>query len=465
MARRDNQGIQIAMIVFILTTLLFMVTTYFGYSSTTSLKGALAEAESNNENASRGLVAAETLATYLKEKIGIEPSANEDATRTQVDNLVTNAYGQGLAPESQTFIGIIQDRSARVTQLAQQLATANTNLQQLRGELEDQKKTSAAMLADAQAREKKAQEDFNLANQEKAEYISKNDASNRTLVDERNAMQTKLDQTVAKTASEVAQAEKERLAAVRRAGMLQDEINVIKQDTPDQYDGRIVGVVAATKTVLLDVGKADGLRPKMTFSVFDAEDNNVRTAKKKASIEVTRVLGDHSSEARITDTDFVNPIVQDDFVYSPIWSPGTQLSVALVGEMDVDQDGRDDRELVRNLITRNGGKIDAEDVNGEIQGTMTVNTRYIIIGQGQLEGKANDMVGMAKDLTIERMSVTELMELLSPPGRAHSVSYNGVLRPGDFAPKPRAGFIRESTGSTSFRKRTPTPLRDFPKRD
>ena len=44
MARRDNQGIQIAMIVFILTTLLFMVTTYFGYSSSTALKGEVEKA-------------------------------------------------------------------------------------------------------------------------------------------------------------------------------------------------------------------------------------------------------------------------------------------------------------------------------------------------------------------------------------------------------------------------------------
>ena len=40
-ARRDNQGIQIAMIVFILTTLAFMLTTYLAYSSRNTLQGEL----------------------------------------------------------------------------------------------------------------------------------------------------------------------------------------------------------------------------------------------------------------------------------------------------------------------------------------------------------------------------------------------------------------------------------------
>ena len=69
------------------------------------------------------------------------------------------------------------------------------------------------------------------------------------------------------------------------------------------------------------------------------------------------------------------------------------------------------------------------------------------------------MLRTAKEWTIERMSVGELVDLMSPPGRARSVTYGGVLRKGDFAPKPNDGVNRVSTGTTSFRKRTPTPRR------
>ena len=175
------------------------------------------------------------------------------------------------------------------------------------------------------------------------------------------------------------------------------------------------------------------------------------------------VLGPHRSEARITDTDYVEPIVRDDFIYSPIWSPCTTLGIALVGEMDIDEDGRDDRDYIRNLIRMNGGRIDAEDIRDRVSGEMSVDTRYIVVGEGELTGAANDMLNEAKLLTIERMSVTELLDLMSPPGRARVVSYGGAPKKGDFAPKAEGGIIQESTGSTSFRKRTPTPRRDRPK--
>jgi hypothetical protein len=77
-----------------------------------------------------------------------------------------------------------------------------------------------------------------------------------------------------------------------------------------------------------------------------------------------------------------------------------------------------------------------------------------------LEGAARQMLNDASRLAIEQMSVNELMDLMSPPGRARSVKYgSGVPRPGDFAPLPPPDGLRPSTGSTSFRKRTPTPRR------
>ena len=72
MARRDNQGIQIAMIVFILTTLLFMVTTYFGYSSSTALKGQVAQLEGDLQNANSSLSSAVAFATNLKTLVGLD---------------------------------------------------------------------------------------------------------------------------------------------------------------------------------------------------------------------------------------------------------------------------------------------------------------------------------------------------------------------------------------------------------
>lgn len=122
MARRDNQGIQIAMIVFILTTLLFMVTTYFCYSSMTALQGELESTQSKLNDASGQRDNAVNLVTELKSKVGIDPITDNDVARQQIEEWVTTTYGQGLPAENQSLLGIIENRVSRVAELTQQLS-------------------------------------------------------------------------------------------------------------------------------------------------------------------------------------------------------------------------------------------------------------------------------------------------------------------------------------------------------
>jgi hypothetical protein len=76
----------------------------------------------------------------------------------------------------------------------------------------------------------------------------------------------------------------------------------------------------------------------------------------------------------------------------------------------------------------------------------------------------NQMVEEASRLSIEPTSLSELLDLMGYKGRAKSISFTGAIRADDFAPKPKDGVIRESTGSTSFRDRIPLRRRDQPSR-
>ena len=63
---------------------------------------------------------------------------------------------------------------------------------------------------------------------------------------------------------------------------------------------------------------------------------------------------------------------------------GATIGFALVGEMDINDDYKNDIEEVRNLIRRSGGKIDAEvDSKGaavpNLPG-MTPNTKFLVLG-------------------------------------------------------------------------------------
>ena len=120
-----------------------------------------------------------------------------------------------------------------------------------------------------------------------------------------------------------------------------------RKDEPESFevaDGRI-SYVNQNGTVWINLGTGDSLRRQVTFSVFDSDLHDASKSKKKGSIEVTRVLGDHMAEARITSDDPTNPILTGDKIYSQIWHRGKKLHFALTGLVDFDGDGKSDLEL------------------------------------------------------------------------------------------------------------------------
>ena len=73
-----------------------------------------------------------------------------------------------------------------------------------------------------------------------------------------------------------------------------------RKDEPESFevaDGRI-SYVNQNGTVWINLGTGDSLRRQVTFSVFDSDLHDASKSKKKGSIEVTRVLGDHMAEAQ-----------------------------------------------------------------------------------------------------------------------------------------------------------------------
>ena len=55
------------------------------------------------------------------------------------------------------------------------------------------------------------------------------------------------------------------------------------------------------RTVWINLGRADGLEPQITFSVYSGDTDNLAKATKKASIEVTQITSDHMAERVVED--------------------------------------------------------------------------------------------------------------------------------------------------------------------
>jgi len=108
--------------------------------------------------------------------------------------------------------------------------------------------------------------------------------------------------------------------------------------------------------------------------------------------------------------------------------------------MDINDDGKDDRDVVRRLITMNHGKVDAEDKDGEVSGAVTRNTRYIVMGGAPEVGEKSDasassrqaawskIVNEARANGVEEISVQQLLDYIGYDGEKRVVPIGAEAR-------------------------------------
>jgi hypothetical protein len=220
-------------------------------------------------------------------------------------------------------------------------------------------------------------------------------------------------------------------------------------------DGRI-SWVNQNGTVWINLGEADSLRRQITFSVFDTDQRDAAKAKKKGSIEVTRILGDHLAEARITQDDARNPILTSDQVYSQVWERGNKLHFALTGIIDLDGDGQSDLQLARDLIELNGGVVDSYiGEEGNVVGNMSVVTRYLVLGEYPEEARKTavregwqSMNEEASDFGVEVITLDEFLNQMGYQTSDRAVELSG-------GSQSSGSETDSSDASSAFRPRSP----------
>lgn len=379
MARRENQGLQIALIILVMLTVLLAVTTYLFYSRTRTLAVENANLKNANNDANAKVAKAEAESSDMKRFIGYsEETAVEDIEKGYQADMAT--YGGSLAEVEQNYRELpkqlfrgIQDRNKRISMLSEERS-------QLNSELESSREQFATQLADAQSKmaemekqlkqvESTATQERNRINQQMADLAASKD-------------ETKAELETLKTQSENEKAKLERDKANLNQ-IVESRNETIQNLTNENFetpDGQVKWVNAGQKLVYINIGGADGLRRQVTFNVYGADANNLAKETPKGKIEVTRIIDAHTAEARLIEEDATDPILTGDFIYTAIWDSKSGMHFALVGEMDINGDGKDDRQIVKNLIRINNGTVDAEDVEGEMVGSIQRTTRYLVTG-------------------------------------------------------------------------------------
>ncbi len=250
----------------------------------------------------------------------------------------------------------------------------------------------------------------------------------------------------------------------KRLDSLVHKLDEIQGEDFQYVQGKITEVANGGETVYINLGRADGLRPGVSFGVVNSDVSRVADAKPKAKIEVVEVISgsEHLSRCKVLSDRAPTTILRGDSIYSPAWQPGRKVEFALVGKMDIDGDGKDDRETVKALIEQNGGRVTVDLAPaGKVVGQLSVDTRWMVMGEDfKVRGLELDstetaaakergiLESQAKSMGISRINLDKLMGWLRGSG-ANEVSplgnsmKSGVL---DFRTGPR---VNDNPGRVS----------------
>ncbi|HKB02006.1 MAG TPA: hypothetical protein VKD90_07280, partial [Gemmataceae bacterium] len=143
-------------------------------------------------------------------------------------------------------------------------------------------------------------------------------------------------------------------------------------------------IVIASNTSLTEVLEREkALEKKHTeFTSNDAREAFKDNELVKGMVEITRVTGPNSAEARITfhPQELRNPITRGDQLFNMALSSGAKEHVAFAGIIDLDGDGKPDNENFLAILKRNNLDVDAflDLKSGVIKGKINPSTQFLI---------------------------------------------------------------------------------------
>jgi hypothetical protein len=392
MAARENQGIQIALIIFVILTVALGVSTYLFFDKFQQETLKIAGFKEEAEKARDAQAASEQDLRRVKLLLTNNPGDKVDDLAAAHEEMIKSLYPVDRNEKTPTYPQLIEYIKPTLNQLAGDLDSARRQV------IAQEKKIQSIELA------QKGQIGV---------FEKKLDTTKVRQTDIDDKYKVATEQFVAKTDAALADVERQKQALVKtEAGFQQkivakDEVirekekrtveleNAIKEYRPaiDEVkvaQGEITLVSTGEKTAYINLGSQDGVRPRVRFLIFPNDNTAIDEAAAKAVLEVTQVLEGHRSIGRILEGKLLDPVLAKDRIWSDTWQKGQRTGFALAGWMDMDGDGRSDRVKIAAIIAQNGGRIDAQvHDDGRIEGEMALTTDYLIQGEFPREPKGN----------------------------------------------------------------------------
>ncbi|MGI9518218.1 MAG: hypothetical protein ACR2NP_14275 [Pirellulaceae bacterium] len=460
MAARENQGYLIAVILLVLLSVILAIATFFGFSSMMEAAGQRDELQTSLDAERNASLAYQAQGDILKAYLGVEGKSiaevstsldqlNRSGVQTVIDETsrITQDYDTDMAgyvnkPEGVdlNYRGLVQDVVAAMHTQHNNTAVLNENVTRA-----EQKMATEVARIQTELDERTTQ--YDEANRKWEEEV----ASHKTTRDELSSRLTDAEmkyKTVNQSMSTLQQDFNNAQVAHQnevdaKNATIQRQKNDITQLTrteTDVADGMVVTVAPGLGMVTLNLGSDDNLRLKQTFSIYDTASSSFRAGEGKAKVEVTRILGPHLAQARITQQRLTDPILRNDFVVTSTWDPGYSVPVAIVGRIDLDDDGFSDLQRLISMVEQAGGTVVAyHDEEGNVTGQIDETTRYFVKGEDPL-GKMSDgfdrLDRQREKYQTQVRSVRELMEEMGYPSEGKRIQrFDENLERGDLVPR------------------------------
>ena len=466
MASKENQNLQIVVIVLaILVFILAGVAFWLNGKKTTAVARAK-DANNKAQEAARSEGEVQAEANNYKLWMGFqEADTYETLQESTAEDM--EKYGKFFEEENRKYRNILENIFEENRLLGQNEVTAKAQVKDLGQRLLSLGKEKEAQIAkhiedknEAMAQKESLRNDFNEQRQTMIAQGDKNAAQldeQRSRIDELTAAHAETEKTLSQEVSKLK----------RMIVILKDN-----QAVPDPYaqpaDGEIRQVDQRQGKVWINLGSADQLRSQVTFSVYSGDSSDINAAESKGSIEVTRIISAHLAEARISSDLPTRPLTMGDKVYSQVWNQGRKVGFALAGMIDMNGDGNEDIDQLKSVIVMSSGKVDAlPDGQGGVEGEMSVDTRYLILGkypEGARKDEENERKSWTKinddagTLGIETITLDEFLNLLGWQAERRTVKLGTGARPEDFPARRQGEILPQDTNlqRSKFRSRRPT---------
>ncbi len=481
MAANKPTAVHFSLIFFVMATIVAGVMAYMFYNDGRELRSKVAAAEdlANKQKDDARRYSAQVNA--LKAKIGHQfEKIGEDAPEP---NTVIYAMNQDLVkfggkllpPDQSSYTAALARLRQELDSVEAKLSTAQQEVTDRDGQIQTLKTSYDSQVVQHRDERTKVENARQAEEQEHQKALQSINQQLQQKINEYNQLQLVKNQADQAHQQQLADKQDEIDRLVKINNRLREDIDAANRTSFERADGLVRWVDNSSHLVWINLGSADNLTVRTNFSVYQknnrgvGRDSDPKTLKgpedMKGAIEVTRILEPHLAEARILDENYYNPIGVGDPIYTPIWSPNQKEWFAFVGRIDLDDDGRSDRELLHDVLAAAGAKVQVEvdDKGTRNGGAIDERTKFLVIGEipslddltdkeekdaaVEIGKRHQELKKEARDQGVRVVTLNDFLAFIGYTPRQR------VFRPGDLRPYTLRNGSRSAATSETVGKR------------